>query len=49
MLTLTGPSVMSHRASSPSSDYLAAGFMLPSVVDTRAATSCHQGEVGKPI
>ena len=35
-------SVTGRWASSPSSKYHAAGFMLPSVVGTTAATPCHQ-------
>ena len=35
--------------SSPPSDHLVAGFMLPSVVGALSATSCHQNGIGEPI
>ncbi len=42
-------SVTGRWASSPPSDHPVAGLMLPSVVGTRAATSCGQKGAGGPI
>ena len=47
--TIDPASVMGRWTSSPPSDHLVAGFMLPSVVGALSATSCHQNGIGEPI
>jgi hypothetical protein len=43
------PSYISNLSNALSTDDLAAGVMLPSVVGTPAATSCHRRGAGGPI